>query len=115
MSQGNLEQFLVERDEKPFRARQIMQWIYQRDVDDFDAMTDLSKSLRAELKNDAEINPPQVQARHDSKDGCVKWLFSSGSGQAVETVFIPEADRGPGDAEFSHNTPYSLITDRDYH
>jgi len=71
-----------------------MQWIYQRDVDDFDAMTDLSKSLRARLKEDAEIVPPQVQARHDSKDGCVKWLFSSGSGQAVETVFIPEADRG---------------------
>jgi len=94
MSQGDLEQFLVARSEKPFRARQIMQWIYQRDVDDFDAMTDLSKSLRAQLKNDAEIVPPEVQARQDSKDGCVKWLFSSGSGQAVETVFIPEADRG---------------------
>lgn len=94
LSQGDLEQFLVARSEKPFRARQIMQWIYQRDVDDFDAMTDLSKSLRAQLKNDAEIIPPQVQARHDSKDGCIKWLFSSGSGQAVETVFIPEADRG---------------------
>lgn len=94
LSQGNLEQFLVARSEKPFRARQIMQWIYQRDVDDFDAMTDLSKSLRTQLKNDAEIVSPEVQARHDSKDGCVKWLFSSGSGQAVETVFIPEADRG---------------------
>jgi len=94
LSQGDLEQFLVARSEKPFRARQIMQWIYQRDVDDFDAMTDLSKSLRAELKNDAEIIPPEVQARHDSIDGCVKWLFCSGSGQAVETVFIPEADRG---------------------
>ena len=94
LSQDNLEQFLVARSEKPFRARQIMQWIYQRDVDDFDAMTDLSKSLRTQLKNDAEIVSPEVQARHDSKDGCVKWLFSSGSGQAVETVFIPEADRG---------------------
>jgi 23S rRNA (adenine2503-C2)-methyltransferase len=94
LSQGDLEQFLVARSEKPYRARQIMQWIYQRDVDDFDAMTDLSKSLRAQLKNDAEVVSPEVQARHDSKDACVKWLFSSGSGQAVETVFIPEADRG---------------------
>ena len=94
LSQGNLEQFLADRNEKPFRARQIMQWIYQRDVDDFDAMTDLSKSLRARLKEDATIIPPAVQERFDSEDGCVKWLFSSGSGQAVETVFIPEAGRG---------------------
>jgi 23S rRNA (adenine2503-C2)-methyltransferase len=94
MSQGDLEQFLAARSEKPFRARQILQWIYQRAVDDFDEMTDLSKALRATLKADAEISPPKVQARHDSKDGCVKWLFASGAGQAVETVFIPEADRG---------------------
>ena len=94
LSQGDLEQFLVARSEKPFRARQIMQWIYQRGVDDFEKMTDLSKALRAQLKEAAEIVPPVVQARHDSEDGCVKWLFSSGSGQAVETVFIPETDRG---------------------
>ena len=94
LSQGGLEQFLAERSEKPFRARQILQWIYQRDVDDFDAMTDLSKSLRARLKEDAEIVPPAVQARFDSEDGCVKWLFSTGSGQAIETVFIPETSRG---------------------
>ena len=94
LSQGDLEQFLIARNEKPFRAKQIMQWIYQRAVDDFDQMTDLSKALRAELKASAEIVPPEVQQRFDSTDGCVKWLFSSGSGQAVETVFIPEADRG---------------------
>ena len=94
LSQGDLEQFLAARSEKPFRARQLMQWIYQRSVDDFDEMTDLSKSLRARLKADAEIVPPKVQARHDSNDGCVKWLFTSGAGQAVETVFIPEVDRG---------------------
>jgi 23S rRNA (adenine2503-C2)-methyltransferase len=94
LSQGDLEQFLSARSEKPFRARQIMQWIYQRGVDDFDAMTDLSKSLRVRLHEDAEIVPPQVQSRYDAKDGCVKWLFASGSGQAVETVFIPESDRG---------------------
>ena len=94
LSQGDLEQFLIARDDKPFRAKQIMQWIYQRAIDDFDEMTDLSKALRAELKASAEIVPPVVQQRFDSTDGCVKWLFASGSGQAVETVFIPEADRG---------------------
>jgi 23S rRNA (adenine2503-C2)-methyltransferase len=72
LSQGNLEQFLVARDEKPFHARQIMQWIYQREIDDFAEMTDLSKSLRAQLQEEAEIVPPVVQARHESKDGCVK-------------------------------------------
>ena len=94
LSQDDLEQFFAARDEKPFRARQIMQWIYQRDVDDFDEMTDLSKSLRTRLKEEATVTPPEVQSRHDAADGCVKWLFSSGAGQAVETVFIPEPDRG---------------------
>lgn len=94
LSQGGLEQFLAERNEKPFRARQIMQWIYQRDIDDFAQMTDLSKSLRSRLAEDATIAVPEVQSRHDAKDGCVKWLFASGSGQAVETVFIPEPGRG---------------------
>ena len=94
MSQDELEQFLAERSEKPFRARQIMQWIYQRAVDDFDDMTDLSKALRARLQADAELVSPKVEARYDAEDGCVKWLFASGAGQAVETVFIPEADRG---------------------
>ena len=94
LSKDSLEQFFVARGEKPFRARQMLQWIYQRDVDSFDDMTDLSKKLRADLCANAEIRMPVVEARHDSKDGCVKWLFSSGSGQAVETVFIPEADRG---------------------
>jgi len=94
MSQGALERFLAERGGKPFHARQLMQWIYQRDVDDFDAMTDLSKSLRMRLKDDAEIRSPTVQTKFASRDGTIKWLFSSGSGQAVETVFIPEARRG---------------------
>jgi len=67
MSQDDLEQFLAARSEKSFRARQIMQWIYQRGIDDFDEMTDLSKALRERLNADAEIVPPKVQARHDSK------------------------------------------------
>ncbi len=94
MSQDMLEQFFAERDEKPFRARQIMQWVYQRGVTDFGDMTDLSKKLRERLANEAVLDLPRVQSRHDSKDGTVKWLFATDCGQAVETVFIPEAGRG---------------------
>ncbi len=94
LSQGDLEQFFSVRGEKPYRARQVLQWIYQRGTDDFDEMTDLSKSLRALLNSEADIIPLEMQARQNSKDGTVKWLFSSGFGQAVETVFIPEPARG---------------------
>jgi len=94
LSQRDLEQVFVARGEKPFRARQLMQWIYQRGVTDFDDMTDLSKISREWLNQEAEIVIPEVRSRHDSADGTVKWLFASGSGQAVETVFIPEPERG---------------------
>jgi 23S rRNA (adenine2503-C2)-methyltransferase len=94
MSHDMLEQFFAERDEKPFRARQILQWVYQRGVIDFDEMTDLSKKLRERLHADADIVLPKVQARHDSADGTVKWLFATDCGQAIETVFIPEPGRG---------------------
>ena len=94
MSQDMLEQFFAERDEKPFRARQVMQWIHQRGVFDFEEMSDLSKKLRERLGNDAEVVLPKVQSRFDSTDGTVKWLFATDCGQAVETVFIPEPGRG---------------------
>lgn len=94
MSQVMLEQFFAVRDEKPFRARQLMQWIHQRGVTDFAEMTDLSKKLRGRLREDAQIKLPILQSRHDSKDGTVKWLFATDCGQAVETVFIPEPGRG---------------------
>ena len=94
LPQSSLEEFFAELDEKPYRARQIMQWIYQRGVSDFADMTDLSKKLRSQLCEIAEVRGPLHEARHDSADGTIKWLFSSGSGQAVETVFIPEAGRG---------------------
>jgi 23S rRNA (adenine2503-C2)-methyltransferase len=94
MSQDMLEQFFADRGEKPFRARQLLQWIHQRYVTDFDEMTDLSKKTREQLQSDCEIVLPQVQSRHDSADGTVKWLFATDCGQAVETVFIPEAGRG---------------------
>ena len=97
-----LTAWLGERGEKPFRARQLFQWIHQRGVADFDAMTDLAKSLREKLKSIAEVRPPAIVSETRSADGTVKWLFDVGIGgdaigsksNAIETVFIPEDDRG---------------------
>jgi len=89
-----LRDFFAGLGEKPFRARQILQWIHQRNADTFDEMTDLSKNLREELGQVASIELPQVISEQISADGTVKWLFESGAGQAVETVFIPEPGRG---------------------
>ncbi len=94
LPQGELESCFSEMGEKPFHARQVMRWIHQRGITDFEAMTDLSKSLRQRLIESARIELPQVLSQQESADGTVKWLFSSGSGQAIETVFIPEPDRG---------------------
>jgi 23S rRNA (adenine2503-C2)-methyltransferase len=80
--------------EKPFRARQVFRWVHQRGVADFDAMTDLAKSLREKLKEIAEVRPPGILSEHRSADGTVKWLFDVGIGNGIEAVFIPEDDRG---------------------
>ena len=80
--------------EKAFRARQVFQWIHQRGVADFDAMTDLAKSLRQKLKAIAEVKAPAILSEHRSEDGTVKWLFDVGVGNGIETVYIPEDDRG---------------------
>src|SRR5689334_24117763 len=89
-----LTAWLGERGEKPFRAKQVFQWIHQRGVADFDAMTDLAKSLREKLKGIAEVKPPAILSEHRSADGTVKWLFDVGVGNGIETVYIPEDDRG---------------------
>ncbi len=94
MPQGELEALFADIGEKPYRARQLLQWMYQRGVTDFDAMTDLSKSLRAKLGERATVALPRVDSEHQSSDGTVKWLFASGSGQRVEAVYIPEPARG---------------------
>ena len=80
--------------EKRFRAVQLFRWIHQRGASGFDDMTDLARSLRAKLHGQAEIRCLPLLAEHRSADGTVKWLFDVGQGNAVETVFIPEADRG---------------------
>ena len=88
------------RGEKPFRARQVFRWIHQRGVGDFDAMTDLAKSLRETLRESAEVRAPAILSEQRSADGTVKWLFDVGreagssKTNGIETVFIPEEDRG---------------------
>lgn len=89
-----LTRFFDGLGEKPFRARQVMKWIHQRNTVRFDDMTDLSKHLRAQLLEVASIRLPAVMSERASRDGTVKWLFESGGGQAIETVFIPEPARG---------------------
>ena len=94
MDREALQGFFAGIGEKPFRAAQVLQWLHQRGVDDFDAMTDLSKSLRARLKEVAEIRAPEVTVDQQSADGTRKWLLRLADGNAIETVFIPEDDRG---------------------
>jgi len=80
--------------EKRFRAVQLFRWIHQKGAADFGQMSDLAKSLRRKLAGVAEIKGPTLLSEHRSADGTVKWLFDVGAGNAVETVYIPEADRG---------------------
>lgn len=79
---------------KPFRARQLQRWIHQRGVDSFDAMTDLARDFRAQLAQRCVIEALRVNIEQRSTDGTRKWLFDVGQGNAIETVFIPEDDRG---------------------
>ncbi len=94
LPQGRLEAFFAAMGEKPYRARQVLQWIYGRGMDRFEDMTDISKALRSRLARLAEVRLPPLISERQSADGTVKWLFASGGGQAVETVFIPEPGRG---------------------
>lgn len=80
--------------EKPFRARQVLRWIYKAGESDFDAMSDLAVSLREKLKQIACVQAPTVIRDELSDDGTRKWLLDMGAGNAVETVYIPETDRG---------------------
>ncbi len=89
-----LAAFCEQLGEKRFRATQLFRWIHQRGASEFTQMTDLAKSLRDKLAGVASVQPLQVISRHDSADGTVKWLFDVGAGDVIETVFIPESDRG---------------------
>ncbi len=89
-----LAAFFVEIGEKPFRATQLLKWIYQEDVTDFDQMTNLSKSLRAYLKEHCTITPPEILLEQIASDGTTKWIVEMGLGNRIESVFIPEEKRG---------------------
>ena len=89
-----LARWLTERGEKPFRARQVSRWLHQRFAADFASMTDLAKPLRESLARDSQIVAPQVLRDTTASDGTRKWLLDAGHGNAVETVYIPEDDRG---------------------
>lgn len=94
LDRAGLEAFFVQLGEKPFRARQVLKWIYQAGVDDFAQMTDIAKPLRAKLELLADIRAPEVMADHTASDGTRKWLFRMDSAQGIETVFIPDGERG---------------------
>ncbi|MBP7968625.1 MAG: 23S rRNA (adenine(2503)-C(2))-methyltransferase RlmN [Neisseria sp.] len=89
-----LTQHFAEMGEKPFRAKQVMRWMHQSGASSFDDMTDLAKSLRAKLNEQACIGVPDLMVSQKSLDGTRKWLLDVGTGNGVETVFIPEAERG---------------------
>ena len=89
-----LAAFFAEHDEKPFRARQVLRWMHRFGQRDFAAMTDIAKSLRTKLETLASITPPILVADRLSDDGTRKFLFDVGGGNAIESVFIPEDDRG---------------------
>jgi 23S rRNA (adenine2503-C2)-methyltransferase len=89
-----LAAFCEQLGQKRFRATQLFRWIHQKGAADFEQMTDLAKSLRDKLAVSAQVQGPTVVSRHESADGTIKWLFDVGAGDVIETVFIPEADRG---------------------
>jgi 23S rRNA (adenine2503-C2)-methyltransferase len=89
-----LADFFAQLGEKPFRAKQVMRWMHQLGQDHFVSMTDLAKPLREKLEDVAAMAPPAVVRDTVAADGTRKWLLDVGHGNAVETVFIPEANRG---------------------
>src|SRR5687768_5831847 len=103
LTRAELEAFVANMGEKPFRARQLMKWLYKRHVADFEQMTDLAKSFRAKLSEIAEVVVPEITLTQVSTDGTRKWLLAmntspgksdQGIKQAIEMVFIPEPGRG---------------------
>jgi 23S rRNA (adenine2503-C2)-methyltransferase len=98
-NQKQLADYFISIGEKPFRAKQLMRWVYHYGVTDLDQMTDIAKVLREKLGNETSFNLPEVQLEQASDDGTRKWLIGAnnqkdGTSSSVETVFIPEDDRG---------------------
>ena len=89
-----LTSYFAELGEKPFRAKQVLRWMHHFGAADFDAMSDLAKSLREKLKQEAIITPPSMMTEQASADGTRKWLLDAGNQNGVETVYIPDGTRG---------------------
>jgi len=94
LNQNDLSEFFAKLGEKPFRTKQLMKWIYKDHVFDFDQMLNLSKKLRETLSEVACIDFPEVVSKNHALDGVVKWVIDTGSDNHIETVYIPEKDRG---------------------
>jgi 23S rRNA (adenine2503-C2)-methyltransferase len=95
LPRSELEAFVAERlGAKPFRARQLMKWIYRRGAADFAAMSDLKQDFRAQLADAAKISVPEIVTEQRSSDGTRKWMLRMDAVQGIETVYIPEPDRG---------------------
>jgi 23S rRNA (adenine2503-C2)-methyltransferase len=93
MTREQMETFFLSIGEKKFRAQQVIKWIHQIGVDDFEQMTNVSKALRQKLAEIAEIRGPEVIHREYSADGTRKWVMKVGDNSMVETVLIPDGDR----------------------
>ena len=93
-NQAALAEYFQSLGEKPFRAKQMMRWMHHFGVSEFGEMTDIAKALREKLAKEAVITPPSVRLEQVSEDGTRKWLIDAGANNGVETVFIPEDDRG---------------------
>ncbi len=94
LTRAELEAFVANMGEKPFRARQLYKWLYKRHEGDFDLMTDLAKSFRERLREVAEVRTPEIKVQQVSTDGTRKWLLAMDGTQGIEMVFIPEPGRG---------------------
>ncbi len=91
---AHMKAFFTKIGEKPFRAVQVLKWIHQFGADDFSQMTNVSQDLRKKLSDIAEIRPPEIIAEQKASDGTIKWLMHLEGGNSIETVFIPEDNRG---------------------
>ena len=95
LDREGMQLFFQELGEKPrYRAQQVLKWIHQIGIKDIDLMSNLSKSLRSKLKSIAQIDLPEIVFEKQSADGTRKWLLRLSDGNCIETVFIPEVNRG---------------------
>ena len=94
LSQSELADLVEQLGEKPFRAKQLWSWIYNRGVSDFEEMTNIAKITRQKFAENFIIDRPAISQDHLSSDGTRKWLLKFDDGNEAEVVYIPEADRG---------------------